>query len=255
MVGQGCLSSITDLFGMPNNPEFTLNIALFVCHRIFLHPKTGNLQEVSRVSVHIYTKLQLWQLTYFFFLDKNDTARTPQRLDRVLEHPVPYTPIGFYADDDYRRIIPVPRPIWKILKGYVGLFEDVEDRSSYLFPVIRKNNNIAYEIGLSVKDAHKILRRLQSRAKTNIHFDWNKLRQIAVARMLRQRQSIQQIQYNTGYLDPKSIKNIAGKYQYGVISTPSFQPRRFVGLDFPGTALRENAYWYPPELYEFPELK
>jgi len=99
------------------------------------------------------------------------------------------------------------------------------------------------------------LRLLQSRAKTNIHFDWNKLRQIAVARMLRQRQSVQQIQYNTGYQDPKSIKSIAGKYRYSVISTPSFQPSRFVGLDFPGTALTENAYWCPQELYEYPALK
>jgi len=93
------------------------------------------------------------------------------------------------------------------------------------------------------------------RAKTNIHFDWNKLRQIAIARMLKQRQPIQQIQYNTGYLDPKSIKNITGKYQYGAISPPSFQPRRFVGLDFPGAALNENTYWYPQELYEYPALK
>jgi len=94
------------------------------------------------LQIGFLSKLKLWQLTYFFFLDKNDTARTPQRLDLVSEHPAPYTRIGFYADDGYRRIIPVPRPVWKILKGYVGLFEDVEDRSRYLFPVICKTTTL-----------------------------------------------------------------------------------------------------------------
>ena len=34
-----------------------LNIALLVRHQNFLHPKNGNLQEVSRESVHFYTKI------------------------------------------------------------------------------------------------------------------------------------------------------------------------------------------------------
>jgi hypothetical protein len=31
-----------------------LNVAFFVRHEYFLHPKSGNLQEVSQESVHIY---------------------------------------------------------------------------------------------------------------------------------------------------------------------------------------------------------
>ena len=52
--------------------KFALNVAFFVRHEYFLHPKLGNLQEVSRESVHIYTleakhtkssaKHILWQL-------------------------------------------------------------------------------------------------------------------------------------------------------------------------------------------------
>jgi len=105
--------------------------------RLLIH-----LAASTGLQIGFLSKLRLWQLTYFFFLDKNDTARTPQRFDLDSEHPAPYTRIGFYADDDYRRITPVPRPVWKILKGYAGLFEDVEDRSSYLFPVIRKKTTL-----------------------------------------------------------------------------------------------------------------
>jgi len=36
--------------------KFALNVAFFVRHEYFLHPKSGNLQEVSRESVHIYMK-------------------------------------------------------------------------------------------------------------------------------------------------------------------------------------------------------
>jgi hypothetical protein len=36
------------------HPKFALNIALLVRHANFLHPKSGNLQEVSRESLHIY---------------------------------------------------------------------------------------------------------------------------------------------------------------------------------------------------------
>jgi hypothetical protein len=34
--------------------KFVLNVAFFVRYEYFLHPKSGNLQEVSQESVHIY---------------------------------------------------------------------------------------------------------------------------------------------------------------------------------------------------------
>jgi hypothetical protein len=37
--------------------KFALNVAFFVRHEYFLHPKSGNLQEVSQESVHIYNSL------------------------------------------------------------------------------------------------------------------------------------------------------------------------------------------------------
>jgi hypothetical protein len=40
--------------------KFALNVAFFVRHEYFLHPKSGNLQEVSQESLHIYT-LEKWQ--------------------------------------------------------------------------------------------------------------------------------------------------------------------------------------------------
>ncbi len=40
---------------MLKHSQFTLDVSFFVCHENFLHPKLGNLQEVSRESVHIYT--------------------------------------------------------------------------------------------------------------------------------------------------------------------------------------------------------
>ncbi len=46
---------ITDLLRVLKHLKFALNVAFFVRHEYFLHPKSGNLQEVSQESVHIYT--------------------------------------------------------------------------------------------------------------------------------------------------------------------------------------------------------
>jgi hypothetical protein len=37
------------------NPEFALNVALYIRHRHFFHPGAGNLQKLFRVSVHVGT--------------------------------------------------------------------------------------------------------------------------------------------------------------------------------------------------------
>ena len=48
-----CFACIADFNGVLEYLKFALNTALFVCHENFLDPKTGNLQEASRESVHI----------------------------------------------------------------------------------------------------------------------------------------------------------------------------------------------------------
>ena len=48
-------AGIADLLGVLEHFKFALNVAFFVRHEYFLHPKSGDLQEVSRESVHIYT--------------------------------------------------------------------------------------------------------------------------------------------------------------------------------------------------------
>ena len=49
-----CFAGIADLLGMLKHSQFTLDVPFFVRYQNFLHPKSGNLQEVSRESVHIY---------------------------------------------------------------------------------------------------------------------------------------------------------------------------------------------------------
>ena len=49
-------AGIADLLGVLEHSKFALNVAFFVRHEYFLHPKSGNLQEVPRESVHIYTQ-------------------------------------------------------------------------------------------------------------------------------------------------------------------------------------------------------
>ena len=51
-------TGIADLLGVLGRSKFALNVAFFVRHEDFLHPKSGNLQEVSQETVHIY-KLSL----------------------------------------------------------------------------------------------------------------------------------------------------------------------------------------------------
>ena len=40
-------AGIADLLGVLEHSKFALNVAFFVRHEYFLHPKSGNLQEVS----------------------------------------------------------------------------------------------------------------------------------------------------------------------------------------------------------------
>jgi len=47
-------AGVTDLLSVPEHSQFALNVAFFVRHEYFLDPKLGDLQEVSRKSVHIY---------------------------------------------------------------------------------------------------------------------------------------------------------------------------------------------------------
>jgi hypothetical protein len=43
-----------DLRGVLDHFKLALDVSFFVRHENFLHPKLGNLQKVSRDSVHIY---------------------------------------------------------------------------------------------------------------------------------------------------------------------------------------------------------
>ena len=47
-------AGIADLLRVLKHLKFALNVAFFVRHEYFLHPKSGNLQQVSQESVHIY---------------------------------------------------------------------------------------------------------------------------------------------------------------------------------------------------------
>ena len=48
-------AGIADLLRVLKHLKFALNVAFFVRHRYFLHPKSGNLSKVSQETVHIYS--------------------------------------------------------------------------------------------------------------------------------------------------------------------------------------------------------
>lgn len=49
-----CFAGIANLFGVLERSQLALNVAFVVRHEYFLHPDSGNLQEVSRESVNVY---------------------------------------------------------------------------------------------------------------------------------------------------------------------------------------------------------
>ena len=49
------LAGIAHLLGVLEHSKLALNVTFVVRHEYFLHPKLGNLQEVFRGSVHIYS--------------------------------------------------------------------------------------------------------------------------------------------------------------------------------------------------------
>ena len=48
-------AGIDDLLRVLKHLKFALNVAFFVRHEYFLHPKSGNLSKVSQKSLHIYS--------------------------------------------------------------------------------------------------------------------------------------------------------------------------------------------------------
>ena len=71
-------TGFADLLGVLKHPKIALNIALLVRHQNFLHPKTGNLQEVSRESVHIYNLEAV--------IDQNPVLEARTALDKSAQH-------------------------------------------------------------------------------------------------------------------------------------------------------------------------
>lgn len=209
------------------------------------------LAATSGLPINFVVEIELWQLTYFYELSPNTRRGYPKRQDDVGDMPISYTPLGLYWDANYDRLIPISRSIYKMLRGYAAAFSDHEERSDYLFPVIRKNGNIDHSKHLTVRDAHKILKGAQEATNCGFHHNWHTIRHAAVARLLMQKASIQNILARTDYQDPKSIKDIARSYGLIAKSNPSFTPPRYVGLDFSDSLFRKNVDWYLPELYEY----
>ncbi|MFV0409430.1 MAG: hypothetical protein ACK5LJ_06950 [Paracoccus sp. (in: a-proteobacteria)] len=205
-------------------------------------------------SIGFVVQIRLWQLTYFFEPLPDDHEVYPDRLGMAGKRPWRYARIGIYWDYSFDRLLPVPRSIYKILRGYAGSFTDHEERSDYLFPVIRKNGNVAHDRHLTVRDAHKILRQMKDRAACGFHHDWNTIRQAAVARLLIKNLSIQDIMVRTGYRDPRSVRDIAKMYGLTARSDPSFTPPSYVGVDFAASFTGTNFRWYPFELYDYEGL-
>ena len=200
-------------------------------------------------SISFTVQIRMWQLTYIFEPSRGE--RYPDRIDGVGERPWPYAQIGLYWDESFDRLLPIPRSIYKMLRGYAASFADHDDRSDYLFPVIRKNSNVVHHKHLTVRDAHKVLRQMRDRAVCGFHHDWNTIRQAAVARLLIENVSIQDVMARTGYRDLKSVRDIARIYGLATRSDPSLTRTRYVGVDFPRSPLGKNVDWYPPDLYEY----
>lgn len=204
----------------------------------------------SGLSLGFLTGLRLWQLTYCFAVDSNDAYPYPMRSDRVGVSPKPYTSIGVYADSTFSQIIPLPRSLLRVLRYYLVSFAGLEDRDSFLFPVIRKSDRPKHNASIMPRDAHKILKHLQTKVDCTFHFDWHVLRQVAVRRYLRDGLSLQEVRFLTDYRDIKSVKMIAKDYEPSFNMNPKFRPPRLIGLDFPESVLSANVYCYPQELYE-----
>lgn len=197
------------------------------------------------LSISNLLKLQLWQMTYF--VHQVDTFGTSTRFwfsDRIIGHN-----FGFYFDRTFEAIVPIPKPLRPMTYRYLEIFEDGYDPEHYVFPVMRKNDRMMKTEPLTTRDAHKILVELRKPMSNAAKLDWHKIRQVAVARMLVLGMSIQEIQHQTGYTDPKSIKNIASTYGIDWTSDPSFQPSGIVGLDYEGSIVSRNKDWYPMHLF------
>jgi len=204
----------------------------------------------SGLSMGFLTGLRLWQLTYCFEVDSNDAYPYPMRSDRVGVSPKPYTPIGVYADSTFSQIIPLPRSLLRVLRYYLAYFADLENRDSFLFPEVRKNDRPKYSAPITPRGAYKILKRLQAKIDCTSHLDWHVIRRVAVRRYLRDGLSLQEVRFLAGYRDIKSVKMITKDYEPSFNTKAKFWPPRLIGLDFPESVISANVYWYPQELYE-----
>ena len=78
------------------------------------------LVAATGLPIGFAVQIRQWQLTYFFEPSPDDRERYPDRLDRVGERPWPYSRIGLYWDYRFDRLLPIPRSIYKMLRGYAA---------------------------------------------------------------------------------------------------------------------------------------
>ena len=138
----------------------------------------------SGLFLGFLTGPRLWQRNYYFAVERNDTFPYPLRSDRVGDTPKPYTPID--ADSTFSKIVPFRRSLPRLLRFHLASFADLEDRDSFLYPVIRKNDHPRHNASIMPRDAHKILKHLQAKVGCTGNIGWHVLRQVAVRRCLRE---------------------------------------------------------------------
>jgi len=173
----------------------------------------------------------------------------PFRVPDVMPCQPPF-PLGLYVDKSYENLSSLAGINQTTAKSYLGKLAKFSGAHSALFPVVRKNDKADPEKAISVKDANVIisegLLKLRQRKIINAYT----LRHHAIARLLKNGDSLEKIQYESGYSDMQSIRDIARNYGFQIKRNPKFSPPRALGLCVSGSVYEAFEDYYPNHLYE-----
>ena len=201
----------------------------------------------SSLPTRDLVSLRIWQLTRYLPSAQYAKSRPLRfRYPKLSFSP----PLGTYVDDSFGKISFLTGINQSTVNSYIRALALFSTAGSALFPVVRKNDKPDPNTSISVKDAREIIAegsKIQGSRKTVTSYT---LRHHAIARMMKDDLSQERIQYESGYSDMQSIRDIAHKYDFKLKRDPQFIRPMALGISVAGSVYDAFEDYYPNHLCE-----
>lgn len=198
------------------------------------------------LSIREIVSMRLWQLTRFSEL-KPETVNMPLRLRGAFTGKFP---LGVYTDGSFTRISALRTVDLAAASRYVKRLADFSHPMSPVFPVVRKNGRPEADKPISVKDARHIIAEASRTDGRDKEVTSYTLRHHAIAGLLADGLCLEQTQFESGYSDLQSIRDIGRQYGYRTRRDPTYHHPNRIGICISGSVYEKFEHHFPSDVYE-----